>query len=61
MIANSAFQSWTFYHNAILFINTYNSAYYEVPHWLLRTPYLVIIASNDMDRKTGTLALLKLI
>ena len=49
MIALSAVQSSTqrFIQNAILFFDTSNSASYDQAHWLIRTPYLSIIASND--------------
>ena len=48
MIALSAAQSsaQTFIHNAIMFIDTSNNAWYNKTHWLIGTPYLSIIASN---------------
>ena len=50
MTANSAVQSstQTFFLNDILFMDTPNNAYYKPPHSLIRTPYLAIIASNDI-------------
>ena len=34
-------------HSAILVIDTSNNASYNQVHWLVRTPYLSIKASND--------------
>ena len=34
-------------HSAILVIDTSNNASYNQVHWLIRTPYLSIKASND--------------
>ena len=49
MIALSAVQSsvQTFIHNAILFIDVSNNAWYNKVHWLIKTPYLSVIANND--------------
>ena len=49
IIALSAVQSstQTFIHNAILFINTTNNAWYNEAHWLIGTPYLSTLASNE--------------
>ena len=48
-IALSAAQSsaQTRIHSAILVIDTSNNASYNQVHWLVRTPYLSIKASND--------------
>ena len=48
MVALSAVQSsaQTFIHNAILFIDTFNNAWYNQVHWLIGMPYFPIIASN---------------
>ena len=48
-IALSAAQSsaQTRIHSAILIIDTSNNASYNQVHWLVRTPYLSIKASND--------------
>ena len=48
MIALSALQSpaQTFSHNAIMFIDTSNNAWYNRVHWLIGTLYLSIKASN---------------
>ena len=53
MIARLAVQSYvrTFIHNAILFIDTSDNAKYNQVHWLIRTPYLAIIASNAKQQK----------
>ena len=52
-IALSAAQSsaQTRIHNAILVIDTSNNASYNQVHWLVRTPYLSIKASNDTAGK----------
>ena len=49
MVAFSAVYSsaQTIIHNAILFIDTSNNASYKQTHWIIETPYLSIIASND--------------
>ena len=51
MIAISAVKSsaQTFIYNAILFIDTSNNAWYNISHWLIKTPYLSIIASNALE------------
>ena len=36
----------TFIHNVIMFIDTSNNDWHNQAHWLIRTPYLSIIASN---------------
>ena len=36
----------TFIHNAILFIDTSNNAWYNQAHWLIGMPYLSIIAGD---------------
>ena len=36
-------------HSAILVIDTSNNASYNQVHWLVRTPYLSIKASNDFS------------
>ena len=36
-----------FIHNAIMLIDTSDNALYNQVHWLIRTPYLSIKASND--------------
>ena len=48
MIALSVVQSYaqSFIYNAILFIDTSNNAWYNQADWLIRIPYLSIIASN---------------
>ena len=48
MIALLAVQSCaqTFIHNAIMLIDTSDNASYSQVHWLIRTPYLSIKASN---------------
>ena len=48
MIGLSAFQSsaQTFSHNAILFIDASDNAWYNQVHWLIGMAYLSIIASN---------------
>ena len=38
----------TFIHNAIMFIDTSDNASYNQVHWLTRTSYLSIKASNDV-------------
>ena len=50
MIALSAVQSSarTFIHNAILFIDISDNAWYNQVHWLLGTPYLSKITSNEL-------------
>ena len=53
IIALSTVQS-SFIHNAILFIDTSNNAWYNQSHWLIGTPYLLIIASNDTDFEKST-------
>ena len=55
MIALSTVQSsaQTFIHNAVLFIDTSNNAWYNQPHWLIWTPYLSIIASNGFPFMKG--------
>ena len=52
MIALSAVQSsaQTFIHNDILFNDISNNAWYKQAHWLIRTPYLSIIASNNLEK-----------
>ena len=37
----------TFIHNSILFIDVSNNACYNKVHWLIKTPYLSVIARND--------------
>ena len=39
-------------HNAILFIDTSNKASYNQVHWLVRTPYLSIKASNGWSNQS---------
>ena len=48
-IALSAAQSsaQTHIHSAIVVIDTSNNAWHSQVHWLVRTPYLAIKASND--------------
>ena len=48
MIALLAVQSYaqTFIHNAIMPIDTSDNASHHQHHWLIRTPYLSIKASN---------------
>ena len=48
-MANSAVQSSTriFFHNTILFIDTFNNEQYKPPHSLIRNPHLAIIASYN--------------
>ena len=46
MIALSPVQTQTFIHNVILFIDMPSNAWCDQTHWLIRTPYLSIIASN---------------
>ena len=50
-IALSAAQSsaQTPIHSAILVIDTANNASYNQVHWLVRTPYLSIKASNEKE------------
>ena len=36
-------------HNAFTLIDTSDNASYNQVHWLIRTPYLLIKASNDID------------
>ena len=38
----------TFVHNAIMLIDTSDNAWYNQTHWLIRTPYLSTIASNEV-------------
>ena len=40
-----------FIHNAILFIDTSNSAWYNQAHCLIGTPYLSTVASNVQVQK----------
>ena len=56
MIALSAVQSSvrTFFHNTILFIDTYNNEQYKLPHSLLGTQHLTIISSNRPSRSFTT-------
>ena len=53
MVAISAVQSsaQTFIHNAILFIDISDNVWYNQAHWLIRTPYLSIIASNGAEKQ----------
>ena len=56
-IALSAAQSsaQTRIHSAILVIDTPNNASYNQVHWLVRTPYLSIKASNGFHLQLATL------
>ena len=38
------------FHNAILFIDIFNNAWYKQAQWLIEMPYLAIIASNDLPK-----------
>ena len=51
MIALSAVQTsaQTIIHNAFLFTDTSDNASYNQLHWLTRSPYLSVIASNDLS------------
>ena len=51
MIKLSAVQSSarTFIHNAILFIDTSNNAWYSQVNKLIRAPYLSTITSNELE------------
>ena len=51
MIALSAVQTsaQTIIHNAFLFIDTSDNASCNQLHWLIRSPYLSVIASNDLS------------
>ena len=51
----SEFQSsaQTFMHNAILLIDTFGKYWYNQIHWLIGTPYLSTIASNEPSLITG--------
>ena len=39
--------SQTFIHNAILFVDTSDNVWYHQGHWLIGTPYLLIITNNE--------------
>ena len=39
------------FHNAIFFIDTSNNALYNLAHWLIETPYLAILAGNELSKK----------
>ena len=43
----------TFTHNTILFIDKSNNAWQSQAHWLIGTPYLSTIASNDGYNQTA--------
>ena len=53
IVDNSDVQSsaQTFIHNAIFFTDTSNNAWHNEVHWLIGTPYLLTIASNDLNWK----------
>ena len=47
----------TFIHNAILFNEASNNAWYNQAHWLIGTPYLLTIASNGEKSIARTVSL----